>query len=215
MFVAYYRVSTQRQEASGLGLEAQRRAVLNHIGGEPIAAFTDVESGAKNDRPQLLAALSYARLTGATLLVARLDRLSRNVAFLATLQDSGTKFVCADMPEANELTIHVLAAVAQAERKLISIRVKEALAAAKARGRVLGGDRGNLPSVNARGRERSMEVRGAAAAQRRAAIMPHVEAARAAGAGSLRAIADYLNARHIRTARGGTWHPASVARLLA
>ena len=214
MFVAYYRVSTRQQGESGLGLEAQRAAVLRHTGDQPIAEFTDIESGARDDRPQLIAALQYAKLTAAMLVVAKLDRLSRNVAFLATLQDSGTRFVCADMPEANELTIHVLAAVAQAERKMIGTRVREALAAAKARGRVLGGDRGNLRHVNALGRQRSAEVRSARAVERRAALMPHVDVARAAGATSLQGIADHLNGLHIRTARGGHWHPASVARLV-
>jgi DNA invertase Pin-like site-specific DNA recombinase len=214
MFIAYYRVSTQAQGRSGLGLEAQRTAVERHCGAQPIAEFTDIESGAKNNRPQLQAALSHCKLTGATLVVAKLDRLSRNVAFLAQLQDSNIKFVCADMPEANELTIHVLAAVAQAERKMISTRVKEALQAAKARGRKLGGDRGNLPSVSATGRERSIQTRQGKAAERRQAIMPHVEAARAAGATTLQGIANHLNALHITTPQGGTWHPASVKRLI-
>lgn len=215
MFVAYYRVSTQQQGRSGLGLEAQRLAVANYLkGGTPHAKFQDIESGARNDRPQLQAALSLCRLTGATLLVAKLDRLSRNVAFLATLQDSGIRFVCADMPEANELTIHVLAAVAQAERKMISTRVREALAAAKARGRKLGGDRGNLPAAGVSGRLRSIEARRGKAEARRCDLMPHVEAARASGATTLQGIADYLNGLSIPTARGGTWHPNSVRRLV-
>jgi DNA invertase Pin-like site-specific DNA recombinase len=214
LFVAYYRVSTQMQGRSGLGLEAQRTAVERYCGAKPIAEYTDIESGAKDNRPQLQAALAYAKLTGSTLVVAKLDRLSRNVAFLATLQDSGTKFVCADMSEANELTIHVIAAVAQAERKMISTRVKEALQAAKARGRKLGGDRGNLASVSPVGRQRSIATRQARAAERRAAVMPHVEAAKQAGKTTLQSIADHLNTLHITTPQGGRWHPASVKRLI-
>lgn len=215
-FIAYYRVSTAKQGASGLGLEAQRHAVLSYLAGvEPIASYTEVESGKRNDREQLRAALDYAKLTGSTLIVAKLDRLSRNAAFLNTLMDSGQAVVFADMPHADRLTIGLMAQLAQWEREVISKRTKEALAAAKARGRVLGGDRGNLPSVNAVGRQRSMAVRGSKAAQRKAQLMPHVMAAKAGGAVSLQSIADYLNGRHIKTAQGGTWYAASVARLLA
>ncbi len=215
MFVTYYRVSTQAQGRSGLGLEAQRAAVATYLQGSPAhAEYQDIESGARNNRPQLQAALSLCRLTGATLLVAKLDRLSRNVAFLATLQDSGIRFVCADMPEANELTIHVLAAVAQAERKMISTRVREALAAAKTRGRKLGGDRGNLSSASISGRLRSIEARQGRAADRRADLMPHVDAAKAAGHTTLAGIADYLNGLSIPTARGATWQANSVRRLI-
>ncbi len=122
--VAYYRVSTAAQGRSGLGLEAQREAVeslCTSRGWEIIAPpFTEVESGKRADRPELTKALHRAKVTGSTLVVAKLDRLSRNVAFLAALQDSGVKFIAADMPEANELTVHIMAAVAQAERKAIS-----------------------------------------------------------------------------------------------
>ena len=213
-FIAYYRVSTRKQGESGLGLEAQRKAVEQFLKGEqPIAEFTDIESGAKDDRPQLQAALAYAKITRSTLLVAKLDRLSRNVAFLATLQDSGTKFVCADMPEANELTIHVLAAVAQAERKMISTRVKEALQAAKARGTKLGGDRGNIRAIGALGRQVSAKVRTERSQEWKALVEPHIALARADGCKTLQSIADYLNERGIETARGGRWYSASVARV--
>ena len=135
-FVAYYRVSTARQGRSGLGLEAQKKAVTDFLNGgswQLTSEFVEVESGKSDDRPELEQALAMCDLSGATLVVAKLDRLSRNLAFLAKLQESGAKFVAADMPEANELTIHIMAAVAQAERKAISLRTKEALAAAKAR----------------------------------------------------------------------------------
>lgn len=212
--VAYYRVSTAKQGRSGLGLEAQRHAVLS-LGIQPLQEFTEVESGKRDDRPQLRAALDYARLTGATLVVAKLDRLSRNAAFLNTLLDSGQVVLFADMPNADRLVLGMMAQLAQWEREQIGKRTREALQAAKARGRKLGGDRGNLPSVSASGRERSILARKANAADRRALLMPHVDAARATGATSLQGIADYLNARHIKTARGGVWFPASVARLLA
>jgi len=213
MHVAYYRVSTAKQGNSGLGLEAQRKAVLDYVG-EPIAHYMEVESGKRNNRPQLEAALSYAKLTGATLVVAKLDRLSRNAAFLNTLMDSGQPIAFADMPHADRLTIGLMAQLAQWEREAISKRTKEALGAAKARGRKLGGDRGNLASVSVLGRQRSIESRQGAVAARNELLMPHVEAARAAGHSTLQAIADYLNGLHIKTSRGNEWYPASVRRIL-
>ena len=144
--VAYYRVSTAEQGRSGLGLDAQRQAVRSLCDGrgwDVVAEFTEIESGKIAERPQLAAAMHRAKVTGATLIVAKLDRLSRSVAFLSALQDNGAKFLAADMPEANELTVHQLAAVAQAERKAISTRTREALAAAKARGVSLGNPNGS------------------------------------------------------------------------
>jgi DNA invertase Pin-like site-specific DNA recombinase len=135
-FVAYYRVSAERQRVSGLGLEAQREAVARHVGtGQLVAEFTETESGKRHtNRPQLLAALAECRKRRAVLLNARLDRLARNVAFIANLMESGADFIACDMPQANRLTIHILAAVAEHEREMISQRTKAALAAAKARG---------------------------------------------------------------------------------
>lgn len=212
--IAYYRVSTGKQGASGLGLEAQRKAVLDYLGCQPIAEYTEVESGKRSDRRELLAALAYAKLTGATLVVAKLDRLSRNAAFLNTLMDSGQAVAFADMPHADRLQLGIMAQLAQWEAETISKRTIDALAAAKAQGKRLGGDRGNLPSVSAVGRQRSMATRQANAAERRAQIMPHVEAARAAGSTTLQGIADYLNGRHIRTTQGRVWYAASVKRLI-
>src|SRR5579859_1791368 len=135
-FVAYYRVSTEKQGASGLGLEAQREAVMRHLNGgqwELIGTFTEVESGKRNDRPELAAALELCQATGATLVIAKLDRLARNVAFVSNLMETGVEFVAADFPQANRLTVHILAAVAEHEREMISQRTKMALKAAATR----------------------------------------------------------------------------------
>ncbi|HKX77650.1 MAG TPA: recombinase family protein [Novosphingobium sp.] len=215
-FVSYLRVSSAKQGRSGLGLEAQRKAVAEYLHGgawELSGEFVEVESGKLDGRPQLEAALAMCELTGATLVVAKLDRLSRNVAFLAALQDSGARFVAADMPEANELTIHIMAAVAQAERKAISKRTKEALAAAKARGTKLGGSRGNLDDLR-KGPAVSAVIRSKASAERASKVHRQIEAIRAAGALTLRDIAAKLNAAGITTARGGAWGPSQVKRVI-
>jgi DNA invertase Pin-like site-specific DNA recombinase len=213
-FVAYLRVSTQQQGRSGLGLEAQREAVRAHVercGGRIIAPeFLEVESGKVDARPQLEAALARCKVTGATLVIAKLDRLSRNAAFLMTLRDRGVQFVAADMPEANTLTIGILAVVAQAEREAISTRTKAALAAAKARGVRLGNPKGSRNLVPGAGAE------GARTAADRFAenVLPIVQAKAGAGA-SLNQIARELTADGIMTRRGGAWTPTAVARLLA
>src|SRR3954447_18385327 len=138
-YISYYRVSTARQGRIGLGLEAQKQAVLNHLSGIfPLSEFTEVESGRRNDRPKLAEALAACRLHKAVLVIAKLDRLARNVAFVSHLMESGVEFQAVDFPEANRLTIHILAAVAEHEAKMISERTKIALAAAKARGTKLG-----------------------------------------------------------------------------
>src|SRR6476619_7200292 len=136
-FVAYFRVSTDRQGKSGLGLEAQRKSVLDYLDGGRwwlVAEFTEIENGKRNDRPELEKALAACKKQKAKLVIAKLDRLSRNLAFIATLMDSGVEFVAVDNPHANKLTIHILAAVAQHEREMIAQRTKDALQAAKARG---------------------------------------------------------------------------------
>jgi DNA invertase Pin-like site-specific DNA recombinase len=215
--INYYRVSTAKQGRSGLGEAAQRAAIdafCESRGCEPLGEYTEVESGKRDDRPELVKALHHAKVTGATLVIAKLDRLSRNMAFLATLQDAGTKFIAADMPEANELTIHIMAAMAQAERKAISKRTKEALAAAKARGQKLG----NPMGAKAFGPYKGNGAAVAAIKAKRKAfatdVMPVIEAIRADGHNSLRAIAAELNERGIVTARGGKWGPQSVSDLL-
>jgi len=217
--VAYYRVSTAKQGASGLGLDAQQTAVedlCNSRGWEIIAPpFVEIESGKRADRPELTKALHRAKVTGAILVVAKLDRLSRNVAFLATLQDSGVKFIAADMPEANELTVHIMAAVAQAERKAISKRTKEALAAAKARGRKLGNPNGASALRRAKkGNVASIEVISAEASARAEAMRPVIDDLRSAGITTLGRLASALNEGGFVTARGGKWHATSVRNLL-
>lgn len=198
-----------------MGLEAQKKAVADFLNGgswQLLSEFVEVESGKSDDRPQLEQALATCELSGATLVVAKLDRLSRNLAFLAKLQESGARFVAADMPEANELTIHIMAAVAQAERKAISTRTREALAAAKARGVRLGGNRGNLHDLR-KGPAKSAEVRSRQAQERSIKVRRQIEAAAGEGA-SLRQIARVLNDRGITAPRGGSWHAAQVKAVL-
>src|SRR5215831_9386475 len=143
--VSYCRVSTAKQGRSGLGLEAQRAAINDFLNGgqwKLVAEYVEIETGKNDDRPELRKALHRAKVTGATLVIAKLDRLSRNLRFIAELQESKVKFLCADMPDATELTIHIFASLAQHERKVISERTKRALQAAKARGKVLGNPNG-------------------------------------------------------------------------
>lgn len=215
--VAYYRVSTARQGQSGLGLEAQQEAVkgyLSSTGNTLVAEVVEVESGKRADRPKLAEALRLCRLHGATLIIAKLDRLARNVAFVSRLMDSGADFVAVDFPQANRLTIHILAAVAEHEAQAISQRTIAALAAAKARGTKLGGHRGVLPSHEARDAGRAAQ---AARASRRAQdLAPLIADLRTAGVSTLGGVAKALTARGIPTARGGaSWSPAQVARVLA
>lgn len=217
--VAYERVSTVRQGASGLGLAAQRKVIGDFAaarGAEVLARFTEVESGRKADRPELARALHLARVTGATLVIAKLDRLSRNAAFLLALRDSGVRFVACDMPEANDLTVGIMALVAEAERAAISRRTTEALAAAKARGIRLGNPNG-AASLRRAGKG-GAALRAAVAANAEAFardLAPVIADIRAQGRTSLRAIAAELSARGIRTRRGGQWQVSNVRALLA
>jgi DNA invertase Pin-like site-specific DNA recombinase len=215
-FVSYLRVSTKRQGDSGLGLEAQRKAVTDFLNGghwELIDERIEVESGKSDaNRPELERALKLCRLHGATLVIAKLDRLSRDAYFLLGLQKAGVRFVAADMPEANEMVVGIMAVVAQAERKMISARTKAALAAAKARGVRLGGNRGTVIT-------KEIQAKGVAMRQERSATRARDLAAdiaeiRTSGASSLREIAAGLNARGIPTARGGTWSAVQVKRAL-
>jgi DNA invertase Pin-like site-specific DNA recombinase len=218
--VHYYRVSTAKQGRSGLGLEAQRSAVeafCHSRGCQSVGEYVEVESGKRNDRPELAKALHHAKVTGATVIIAKLDRLGRNIAFLTMLQEAGVKFIAADNPDANELTIHILAAMAQAEAKAISTRTKEALKAAKARGARLG----NPMGAEAFGDKAAIGREMAAAANRDQAqafaveLRPIIDAIRADGHTSLRQIAAELDRRGIMTARGGSWSPNVVNTIIA
>lgn len=213
-YIAYYRVSTQQQGRSGLGLQAQRASVtayLNHGRWQLLGEFTEVETGkganALDKRPQLRAALDLCKRRKATLLVAKLDRLARNVHFLSGLMESGVKFIAVDMPDVNRLTVHVLAAVAEHEREMISMRTREALAAARMRGVRLGmaGPR-NLLKVNDR--------RHAYAMEHAVKLQSVVQGMQSRGLAQ-RAMVDELNCLGLRAPRGGSWHLATLQRVLA
>ncbi|OOY19711.1 hypothetical protein BMI86_13875 [Thioclava sp. DLFJ5-1] len=213
-YVAYYRVSTKRQGASGLGLDAQREAVELFTAKSDcavLAEFVEVESGKRRERPELDQALRCCRQTGAVLLIAKLDRLARNVAFVSSLMESGTEFIACDNPHANRLTVHILAAVAEDEARRISERTKAALAAAKARGVALGGDRGYRPLGRPDG---ALAALKAATDDFAMSIAPVIIDIMQAGHNSLYAIATELNQRGIRTRRGGRWHASTVRNLV-
>lgn len=218
-FVVYMRVSTARQGRSGLGLSAQQAAIESFVHqrtAEVLQTFTEVESGKLNERPELAKALHLAEVTGATLLIAKLDRLSRNAAFLLALRDSGVRFVAADMPDANELTVGIMALVAQQEREAISKRTKEALQAAKARGQRLGNPNGAAALKRAqRGNTAAIAVVRQQANEHAARLRPVVDSLAHEGISSLGAMAKALNERGMLTPRGGAWHKSSVRNLLA
>jgi len=205
--VAYFRVSTGRQGESGLGLDAQRKAVIDYLDGgdwELVAEFTEIESGRRNDRPELEAALAACRKHRATLVIARLDRLARNLHFVTGLMQSGVEFVAVDNPHATKLLIHILAAVAEEERDMISQRTKSALAAAKARGVVLGrhGRMVLAPRNRAAADAFAHEIAGTVAQLRRE------------GAITVRALTEAMNDRCVPTRNGGRWHVQTTHRLL-
>ncbi len=214
-YVSYFRVSTKKQGQSGLGVEAQRAAVeafLNGNGATVVEEFTEVESGSNDQRPELDKALMACRLHKAILVIAKLDRLSRDAAFLLNLQKAGVRFVAADMPEANEMIVGIMAVVAQAERKMISDRTRAALTAAKARGVRLGGFRGHKANDDAR--RKAAIVKNSRANRFANDVYPAITAAQQAGATSLRQIAAELNRREITTARGGRWSAIQVQRAI-
>jgi DNA invertase Pin-like site-specific DNA recombinase len=210
--IAYYRVSTVRQGQSGLGLEAQKASVESFCrahGYQVVGEYQDVESGKHDARPALRAALAEAKAKDATVIIAKLDRLSRNASFIMALKDSGVRFIAADMPEANELTVGILAVVAQAERTAISERTKAALQAVKARGRTLGTP-ANLTDA---ARVKAAEAKRRAARLYANGAITHAVNYRAAG-WTLRAIADTLNESGARTRHGHPYTPTTVRRLL-
>lgn len=215
-YITYYRVSTDQQSRSGLGLEAQQAQVARFLQERPgtvIAAFQEVESGKVNNRPQLTEALSKARQTGARLLIAKLDRLSRNASFILGLKESGVDFMAADMPDANTLTVGIMALLAQQEREMISARTKAALQARKARGLKLGAA---LVGVNFtdEGRHRSGRIRREAGRERTKTARAVAMDGRKDGL-SLAAIAARLNSYSLRTSRGGLWSARQVLRILS
>lgn len=212
-FVTYFRVSTARQGASGLGLDAQRQTVAQYLSGSArtvLAEFVEVETGkgsnALEKRPELRRALELCRKSGATLLIAKLDRLARNVHFVSGLMESKVKFVACDLPEANQLTIHIMAAFAEHEARRISERTRDALAAAKARGVVLGA---TGPANLKRNNRQRLEA--ANAFQQR--LMPVLNGFVARGL-SRRAMVDQLNALNIKAPRGGMWSLVQVQRIV-
>jgi DNA invertase Pin-like site-specific DNA recombinase len=210
-YVAYYRVSTKQQGASGLGLDAQRAAVRSFTKCENciIAEYTEIESGKKDKREQLHAAIAHAKQHGATLVIAKLDRLSRNASFIFALRDSGVDFVCADMPDANTLTIGIFATLAQHEREIISQRTKAALQAKKAQGFALGNPQNLTQEARvkgARARREQSRARNQQAAEVAALL-------REKGL-SLRKIAERLNLRGFCTSNGKKFQATSVLRLL-
>jgi DNA invertase Pin-like site-specific DNA recombinase len=220
--VTYLRVSTARQGKSGLGLEAQQKAVADYLSTGQwnlIEEFVEVESGKNSKRPKLLEAIELCKASGAKLLVAKLDRLARDAAFLMNLKDAGIDFVCADMPEANRLTIGIMALVAEQEREAISKRTKEALAAAKARGVQLGayrdgvyvGGKGNADTARNASEARTVKFHANAVDK-----LPLLKRYDPDGSMSLRAIADIFNRYGVKTVSGrGQWSANSVRRLKA
>jgi DNA invertase Pin-like site-specific DNA recombinase len=202
-YIAYYRVSTDRQGQSGLGLDAQRASVTGYIGerGQLLNEFTEIESGKSHtNRPELQAALAACRFHRATLIIARLDRLARNVHFISGLMESKVDFVAVDMPQADHLTLHILASVAEHERKMISQRTRSALAQAKARGTKLGNPR----IAEARAKALATQTQRPAPE-----VLDLITEKRVQGKG-LREIARELNRLNLRTPRGNQWHAKTI-----
>jgi DNA invertase Pin-like site-specific DNA recombinase len=217
-YVAYYRVSTKRQGQSGLSLEGQREDVLRYCLESPgrlIAEVTEIESGKNDDRPKLSEAMRLCRVYAATLVVARLDRLSRSVALISSIMESGLDFVVADFPLANRFTIHILAAVAEYEAWLISERTRSALAAAKARGVKLGGPRrADWRTIFKEGNAASTAAKLKRATARALDLAPLVRDLRDRGK-SVNAIAVELTRMQIETLGGGSkWYSGAVRRVL-
>ncbi len=213
-FVSYFRVSTQKQGISGLGLDAQRQTVSQYLAGSAktvLAEFVEVETGkganALDRRPELRRALELCRKTGATLLIAKLDRLARNVHFVSGLMESKVKFVACDLPEANQLTIHIMAAFAEHEARRISERTRDALAAAKARGVVLG-------ATGVANLKQHTQQRQDAARAFSARLMPVLNGFMSQGL-SRRAMVRQLNDLGITAPRGGEWSLGQIQRVVA
>jgi DNA invertase Pin-like site-specific DNA recombinase len=219
--IGYLRVSTVGQGQSGLGIEAQRAAVETYArqqGATLAMAYTEIESGKRADRPELAKALAHCRRSKGTLVVARLDRLSRNVAFLSALMDSKVPFVAVDNPHANKLTVHILSAVAEAEAEAISQRTKAALAAYRARGGKLGGQlpqcRNLTQAARIKGTRRAALAKAKLADEAYSDLMPLITGMRKEGR-TLQAIADELTEQGHTTRNGKRWNSTQVQRVLA
>lgn len=211
-FVAYYRVSTTKQGINGLGMDAQRNAVMNYLNGgnwKLVAEFAEVETGKRNDRQELAKAIAACRQEHATLVIAKLDRLARNAAFLLNLRDSGVDFIAVDMPHADKFTVGIMALVAEKERDMISQRTKDGLAAAKRRGTKLGNPR---PMQAVKRAVEANQKRAGAYALNLAPVIKEIQKAHVA---SLRGIAQCLNARGFKTPNGKAFAAQSVKNLLA
>lgn len=209
-YVAYYRVSTTKQGVSGLGLEAQQADISRCLNGvEPVASFTDIESGKRSDnRPELLKAIELCKQSGATLIIAKLDRLSRNLVFIGTLMESKVKFKCCDMPEADSFTIHIFAAMAQKEREMISTRTKSALKALKDRGVKLGNPAMNDPEYKSKHLLKARNSRKPKEQDKQ--ILFNIKQLQG---NTLQYIADQLNELDIKTSKGCRFTPVQVYRL--
>lgn len=208
-FIPYYRVSTDKQGINGLGMDAQREIVSRFLGStKPHAEFVEVESGRNKDRPELNKALEMCKKVGGTLLIAKLDRLSRNASFTLSLRDSGVEFIACDMPQANRLTIGILAVVAEHEAEMISQRTKDGLDAAKRRGVKMGNPRWQGGMAKAQ-RERWVQMK-----EFRERMKPVVEEIRAAGVTTLVGIAQALNARGFKGLLGAAWRTETVRTLV-
>ena len=209
-FIAYYRVSTEGQGKSGLGLAAQQQAVNSYVrsvGGQIVGSFQEIESGKNNERLELSKAMLRCKATKSMLVIAKLDRLARNLSFIANLMESGIPFVAADMPHANKLTVHIIAAMAEYERDQISARTKAALKQAKERGQKLGNK--NLRTVSAIGSKRNKTNADAFARK----VFPLIHQMKMEGM-SLQSIATALNDRKVETPRGGRWWATTVSNVL-
>lgn len=222
-YIAYYRVSTKRQGQSGLGLEGQQMAVQSFLRGKDsdamlLESYTEIESGKRSDRAQLAKAVEHARLTGSRLLIAKLDRLSRNVHFLSGLKEAGIKFTAVDMPDANELMINIMAAFAEAEAKMISERTITALKAWKARNpkKSLGNPKGaRALRLAGKGNDGAIAVVKANADLRANGLRGRIDFYKAEGITSANGIAKKLNDDRIVTARGGKWTAKSVINVMS
>lgn len=210
-YVAYLRVSTTKQGIDGLGMAAQEHAIKAY-NGNVIARFVEVESGKRKDRPELAKALAHCKLTGSTLIVAKLDRLARNVLFISSLMESKVDFVACDFPEASPLTLHIMAAVAEHEAKAISARTKAALGQAKARGVKLGTNN-LIPEKIAEGSAKGIASVKQIADDFAGKVKPVISGLMAGGKG-FREVARELNKLGIKTARGKEWTGTAVKNVI-